>query len=282
MPISVAMYVLVLISIILVAPSLVHAQNLTTNTSELSKQAVTKYINSSLVEFPDAKSIYESENIKVPQSIGSFIILIPNEAHESWSDEKHKLITDHNWYYVPTNLIIPHGTSISFLDADAPWDTPHPHTIQIKDSSGNVVYNTGKMEYSDHSASKTLDVGNYSVIDTTYNWMNGKIVVTDQKSTGKDIVGAFYTPTKQVDNPKDNDGGSHPGWLGYYQTEFPKNGFNILSEHDFSYNKCSYCEGKYWPDNKTGNHTLIIFSTGQPLDEALLKLKNLVKDNVYI
>ena len=139
MPISVAMYVLVLISIILVAPSLVHAQNLTTNTSELSKQAVTKNINSSLVEFPDAKSIYESESIKVPQSIGSFIILIPNEAHESWSDEKHKLITDHNSYYVPTNLIIPQGTSISFLDADAPWDTPHPHTIQIKDSSGNVV-----------------------------------------------------------------------------------------------------------------------------------------------
>ena len=211
--------------------------------------------------------------LRVPQSIGSFIILIPNEAHESWSDEKHKLITDHNSYYVPTNLIIPHGTSISFLDADAPWDTPHPHTIQIKDSSGNVVYDTGKMEYSDHSASKTLDVGNYSVIDTTYNWMNGKIVVTDQKSTGKDIVGAFYTPTKQVDNPKDNDGGSHPGWLGYYQTEFPKNGFNILSEHNFSYNKCSYCEGKYWPDNKTGNHTLIIFSTGQPLDEASTQIE---------
>ena len=112
--------------------------------------------------------------------------------------------------------------------------------------------------------------------------MNGSIEVTDQNSNGKAVVGAFYTPTQKVSNPKDNDGGTHPGWLEYYQTEFPKNGFNILSEHNFAYSKCSYCDGKFWPDNKTGNHTLIIFSTGQPLEGSLSKLKTLVKDNVYI
>ena len=70
------------------------------------------------------------------------------------------------------------------------------------------------------------------------------------------MVGEFYTPSHQVENNK-NDDGVHPG-LQYYQNEFPKNGFQILSEYNFTYAACDYCSGKYWPDNKTGNHTLII------------------------
>ena len=65
--------------------------------------------------------------------------------------EKHKHITDYNPDYVPTHVVIPKGTAVLFLNADAPWDTPHPHTINVKDSSGNVIYTTGKMNYSDAS-----------------------------------------------------------------------------------------------------------------------------------
>src|SRR5918994_6352636 len=96
---------------------------------------------------PDAESVHSSESMKIPPSVGIFVILIPNEAHENWSDEKHKLITDRNSYYVPTNLIVANGTSIVFLHADAPWDTPNPHTIEIQDSTGNAVYSTGQLDY---------------------------------------------------------------------------------------------------------------------------------------
>ena len=89
---------------------------------------------------PSAEVVHLSESMKIPSSVGTFVILIPNEAHENWSDEQHKLITDRNSYYVPTNLIIPNGTAIVFLHADAPWDTPNPHTIEVQDSTGNVVY----------------------------------------------------------------------------------------------------------------------------------------------
>ena len=51
---------------------------------------------------PTAEVVHSSESMKVPPSVGTFVILIPNEAHENWSDEKHKLITDKNSYYVPT------------------------------------------------------------------------------------------------------------------------------------------------------------------------------------
>ena len=138
------------------------------------------------------------------------------------------------------------------------------------------------MNYSDASELKILPVGNYSVVDTIYDWMKGSISVTDESSSGNEVVGGFYSPTQQVSNNLDNDGIMHPGWLGYYESEFAKNGFNILSKYNFTYNTCSYCKGKYWPDNKTGNHTLIIFGTNQPLSEAIVKLQKLVKDNVYI
>ncbi len=234
-------------------------------------------------DIPTGESVYKSESMTLPTSVGSFIILIANEAHESWQDEKHKLITDKNPYYIPKVLVIPEGTNVTFLDADAPWDTPHPQTIEVTDNKdGNIVYTTGVLDYTNSSEPITLPVGNYTIVNTEYEAEEGTIMVTNQKSNGNLIVGGFYTPSHQVENNKDNDGGIHPGSLQYYRTEFPKNGLRILSEYNFTYAACDYCPGKYWPDNKTGNHTLIIFETEQPLSDTLTKLKKMIRDNVYI
>ncbi|MGI8831382.1 MAG: cupredoxin domain-containing protein [Nitrososphaeraceae archaeon] len=232
---------------------------------------------------PNAESIYNSESLALPTSVGSFIILIANEAHESWQDERHKLITDKNSYYIPKNLRIPQGTTITFLNADAPWDTPHPQTVEITEADGGeVVYSTGTLEYTNSSEPRLLPVGNYTIVNTEYEATEGTISVDDHKSNGNLVVGGFYTPTALVENNKDNDGGVHPGSLDYYRTEFPNNGFRILSEYNFTFSTCDYCPGEYWPDNKTGNHTLIVFATEQPLADALVSLKKLVKDNVYV
>jgi hypothetical protein len=234
-------------------------------------------------DIPTGESVYKSESMTLPTSVGSFIILIANEAHESWQDEKHKLITDKNPYYIPKVLVIPEGTNIMFLDADAPWDTPHPQTIEVTDNKdGNIVYTTGVLDYTNSSEPITLPVGNYTIVNTEYEAEEGTITVANQKSNGNLVVGGFYTPSHQVENNKDNDGGTHPGSLQYYRTEFPKNGLKILSEYNFTYAACDYCPGKYWPDNKTGNHTLIIFETEQPLSDTLTKLKKMIRDNVYI
>src|SRR5918995_878958 len=254
--------------------------NLTTTTASYGSNS--SNLNNTAVAIPTAESIYQSESMELPPSIGSFIILIANEAHESWQDEKHKLITDRNSYYIPKNLRIPQETTLSFLNADAPWDTPHPQTIEIIDDGGETVYTTGVLDYTNSSEPTVLPLGNYTVVNTEYESTEGTISVTNEKSNGNLVVGGFYTPSHQVENNKDNDGGVHPGFLNYYRSEFPKNGFRILSEYNFTYAACDYCPGEYWPDNKTGNHTLIIFATEQPLPDALAKLKKLVRDNVYI
>jgi hypothetical protein len=234
--------------------------------------------------FTTAQSVYQSQSMTVPQSVGTFIWYIVDEAHEDAVNERHKYISDHNPIYLPMNLVIQQGTAISFLDADAPWDTPHPHTINIMDSSNNIVYTTGKLDYTNSSTAKVLPVGQYTIQDTKYPWMKGNLSVVSnpQKSVGNLIMGGFYTPTSQVANNKDNDGGIHPGWLGYYKEQFPKNGFKILDTFNFHYATCKYCPGGFWPDQKTGDHTLIVYSTNQPLKQALNKLGKLVWENVYI
>jgi hypothetical protein len=80
-----------------------------------SVTSATSTSNTSSDSIPSAEVVHSSESMKVPPSVGTFVILIPNEAHENWSDEKHKLITDKNSYYVPTNLIVPNGTAIVFF-----------------------------------------------------------------------------------------------------------------------------------------------------------------------
>ena len=127
------------------------------------------------------------------------------------------------------------------------------------------------------------------MIDSENEFMKGTITVTtaqkpisSSSSSSSLIVGGFYTPTNQVENKEDNDGVFHPGWLNYYKEEFPKNGFNILSEYNFNYATCDYCPGGYWPDNKAGDHTLIIYTTDQPFSVAVDKLEKMIKDNVYV
>jgi hypothetical protein len=260
--------------------TVVLAGTLTTTTAVYASS--TSNLNNTGVALPNAKSVYQSESMTLPPSAGSFIILIANEAHESWQDEKHKLITDKNSYYIPKNLVVPHGTTLSFLNADAPWDTPHPQTIEIIDDAGETVYTTGVLEYTNSSEPVVLPVGNYTIVNIEYEATEGTISVTNEESDGNLVVGGFYTPSHQVENNMDNDGGVHPGSLQYYRVEFPKNGFQILGEYNFTYAACDYCPGEYWPDNKTGDHTLIIFATDQPLRDALDKLRKLVRDNVYV
>jgi hypothetical protein len=284
--------VLITLSIVLLMssfiPGVVNANALVSNAANIEQQLTKSSLQTNLsnnnTTIPSAQSVYTSQSMTLPTSVRTFVWYMVNEAHENSATERHKYLSDRNAIYLPTNLVITQGTAISFLNADAPWDSPHPHTINIVDSFGKLVYSTGKMDYTNSSTPKVLPSGKYTVMDTKYTWMKGNLTVTPQNKSGNGslVVGGFYTPTSQVTNNKDNDGGVHPGWLGYYRTEFPKNEFKILSEYNFHYASCKYCPGGYWPDQKTGDHTLIIYSTSQPALDALSKLSKMVWNNVYI
>ena len=274
---------------------LINAQNSDGSNNSLNISAIPQINNHSTdgiridtnnYSIPLARMVHESQSISLPNSVGTFIWYIVNEAHEDTQKESQKLMSNHNPNYIPTKVIMPQGVSVLFLDADAPWDTPHPHTIEIKDKdTGKVVFSTGMLDYTNSSKPIVLSTGNFIVEDTKYPWMKGEIIVMpdDEMNVEKTLtVGGFITPTNHVSNNKDNDGGVHPGWLEYYKKEIPNNGFKILSEFNFHYATCEYCPGKFWPDQKTADHTLIIYRSTQPIELTLQKLAKMVRDNVYI
>lgn len=266
-------------------PSLVSKNNLSFASSGGSSNNSS---SASEVGIPSANSIYDTQTMIIASSsVKSVIITIVDEAHEP-PMSSHKHISDRNPYLVPTNLMVQQGVSLSFLDADAPWDSPHPHTLRVMDeSTKKVTFTTGRLDYTNSSKPLVLPVGKYIIADTKYPWVRGNLTVSplpiQNRTANADlVVGPFYTTTTKVLDDKDNDGGAHPGWLGYYKSEFPKNGFQVLSEFNFHYAQCKYCPGGFWPDIKSADHTLLVYSTSQSLSQALSKLAKLVWNNIYI
>jgi hypothetical protein len=230
---------------------------------------------------PSASSIYQTEIMKVPATVKTVIIYAANELHEDIKTGKHKLISDRNSYFVPKNTIVSNGTTVVIHNADAPWDIPHPHTFIVGSQ------NSAKLDYATNTQEFRLAPGIHKITVADSPWAIGSVEVVSSDAAAAAmpptlIVGAFYTPTMQVSNPKDNDGGIHPGNLAYYIQEFPRNGLKIESIHNFTYSSCSDCPGKFWPDNKSGNHTLIVWSSTQSLPIVLAALTELTKANVYI
>jgi hypothetical protein len=230
---------------------------------------------------PSASSIYQTEIMKIPATVKTVIIYAANELHEDIKTGKHKLISDRNSYFVPKNTIVSNGTTVVIHNADAPWDIPHPHTFIVGSQ------NSAKLDYATNTQEFRLAPGIHKITVADSPWAIGSVEVVSSDAAAAAmpptlIVGAFYTPTMQVSNPKDNDGGTHPGNLAYYIQEFPRNGLKIESMHNFTYLSCSDCPGKFWPDNKSGNHTLIVWSSTQSLLTVLAELTELTKANVYI
>jgi hypothetical protein len=230
---------------------------------------------------PSASSIYQTEIMKVPATVKTVIIYAANELHEDIKTGKHKLISDRNSYFVPKNTIVSNGTTVVIHNADARWDIPHPHTFIVGSQ------NSAKLDYATNTQEFRLAPGIHKITVADSPWAIGSVEVVSSDATAAAmpptlIVGAFYTPTTQVSNPKDNDGGIHPGNLAYYIQEFPRNGLKIESMHNFTYSSCSDCPGKFWPDNKSGNHTLIVWSSTQSVPTVLAALTELTKANVYI
>lgn len=253
-------------------------------------------------DIPYARSVYESESMSLPVFVDYFIILIPPEAHEPWKVPERwygKLLTYKNPYYIPTHLTILEGTSILYLNADTPWDAPHLHKVEVMDSSEELVYSTGMLNYTDSSEPKVLPVGEYTITNTeheTYNQKTKSAVDAIEKATisvkrssnHKDrkkrnlVVGGFYTPTDHVINNMDKHGQFHSGWLGYYAEEFPKNGFTILSQYNFLDSAFLGLPAEFYASWTPWNHTLLIYSTDQPIQDVLTKLKQMIVNNAYI
>ena len=211
--------------------------------------------NTSSDSIPTAQSIYDTGVMSLPSSVKGVIIFIPDEAHHPASDDK--TISPKNPNYLPTTLEVPEGTEVAFVHDDP----SHIHVGIIKDKDGNAAWTTTPVEYPDGSDIKSLSsTGSpYDISDEEYSPpMEGKIVVTSEKSTGTLTVGGFLCPTDQLSDCK---------------SQFSKAGFDVLSEHNFVTESVQ--------KDIAGDNTMLIYSTAHPIKDALNSLGPIIKSLPY-
>lgn len=88
--------------------------------------------------------------------------------------------------------------------------------------------------------------------------MEGQISVSDQKSTVNFTVGGFFVPSKDLDK---------------FKSAFTDAGFNVISDFGFTTESVQ--------KDLAGDNTLLIYSTKQPVKDAIEKLFPLMKSLPY-
>ena len=240
-------------------PSALAVNNAAMYNSNNSTLAAGSIMSSSSI-ISTAKSVYNTGTVSLPPSVKGFIIYIPDEAHEPLKE--NRTISIKNAHYIPSNLVIPTGTSIAFVHGDP----NHVHIEIIKDSSGKVVWKTSPIKHPGGSDIKVLPSGSYNISDEKYTAMTGTIKVVDgnskQQSTGSNnnlVIGGIFVPT---------------GSLKEYKSDFAAAGFQILSEHNFL--------SKVVQKDIAGPTTLLIYSTGNVnMQDSIAKLKPIIESLPY-
>ncbi len=175
----------------------------------------------------DAQKMYENKDLVLDKGTENFIIVIPNEAHESINQPKSQLPIA-NQPYLPQNLIIKPGTKITWFNADV----GHTHKIDVFDNKLQNIFSTGIFDFNKVSSSfEPKETGIYKYEEKNVNEidksfiMNGTITVEEDKSKENQtsinsnvIAGTFMIPTKL---------------LASYEKKFQKGGFKVLSTFSF-------------------------------------------------
>ena len=224
-----------------------------------------------------AEHLFNTKTMTLGNNVQTLVILIPNEGHHAaGEDNEARFLAQH---FVPENAIINAGTTVLWFNGDV----GHERTIDVKDASGNSVFNTG--EIVDSQASQPFTFSNTGV----YNYeaegdpgvvMTGSITLdniqspvtssssssasttttTSNSSNNIDTVGILMVPTQDIDE---------------YISQITGAGITVDSTFDF--------EDLRGGQEGTGDvQTLIVWTTsGKDLGETLSSLSELSAELPY-
>ena len=83
----------------------------------------------------DATSLYNDKTMILGNNVKNFVIVIPDEAHESLNQPKNQLPLT-NQPYLPQHLVTNVGTTIVWFSADV----GHKHMVTLTDSNSKKAY----------------------------------------------------------------------------------------------------------------------------------------------
>ena len=220
----------------------------------------------------DAKTIYEQKSAVLGNDIRHFVVLLPNEAHESLNQPKNQYPLA-NQAYIPQDITVNKGTSVTWLSGDADHDhtvkfqTPNPENLQATNTFPfpgyvTVTFNqTGKYPYFEDNVNDqdTAFVmrGTVNVVDS-----NQKTPINSSSGTTQPIktAGVLMVPSKDLQ--------AHIATL-------KNSGITTLSDHTFT-----DLRGGQKGTGKT--QTIIVWGSDKDnVDQALLPIIGVAKGLPY-
>ncbi len=155
-----------------------------------------------------AESIFNTKTMTLGDNIQNLVILIPNEGHHAAGEDNEARFLDQ--HFVPENAVVNPGTTVQWFSGDV----GHKRTIDVKDTSGNTVFNTGEIVDSQASPPFTFSnpgVFNYEAEGDPGVTMTGAVTVeniqspvtpstSNSNSSNIDTVGIMMVPTQDIDN----------------------------------------------------------------------------------
>jgi plastocyanin len=228
----------------------------------------------------DAENIFNTKTMTLGNNIKTLVILIPDEGHHAAGEDKEARFLDQ--HFVPENAIINTGTTVIWFNGDV----GHERTIDVKDTNGNSVFNTG--EITDSQPSQSFTFSNPGKFDYEAEGdpgvtMTGSITVenidspvtssssssttsasatatTNSNSGNFDTVGIIMVPTQDIDS---------------YIQQITNAGITVDNTYDF--------KDLRGGQKGTGDtQTLIVWTTAnKDLNETLSSLSNLSADLPY-
>ena len=217
-----------------------------------------------------AKDIFENKTLTLPSNVKNFVILIPNEAHESPLLPKEQRLI--NQPYVPQDLVSGANTQIIWFSGDV----GHIREITLIDENSKEVYNS-RLKFNtateplllNHSGKFTYFEKNANTQDPKFV-MEGSITITNGdvplNSNVNMTVSESPFDTMLVLMVPTNDIKKHIMTL-------VDNNVNIIDIYSFKDLRETGGGG--------ANQTLLVLGTNNPLDESVSVVKKITSSLPY-
>ena len=218
----------------------------------------------------EARDIFDNKTLTLPSDVKNFVILIPNEAHESPLLPKEQRLI--NQPYVPQNLVSGANTRIIWFTGDV----GHTREITLTDENSKEAFNS-RLKFNtateplllNHSGKFTYFEENANMEDPKFV-MEGSIKITngDVPPNSNDNVTASESPfdTMLVLMVPTND-------IKKHMMTLVDNKVNIIDIYSFKDLRETGGGG--------ANQTLLVLGTNDPLDETISVLKKITSTLPY-
>lgn len=217
-----------------------------------------------------AKDIFENKILTLPSNVKNFVILIPNEAHESPLLPKEQRLI--NQPYVPQNLVSGVNTQINWFSGDV----GHIRKLTLIDENSKEVYNS-RLKFNTATEPLLLNhSGKFTYFEENANTQDPKFVMK-----GSITITNGDVPLNSNDNMTVSESPFDTMLLLMVPTNDIKK--HIMTLVDNNINIIDIYSFKDLRETGGGgaNQTLLALGTNNPLDKSISVLKKITSSLPY-